>query len=293
MLFQRKLAALALGGLMGIAPLTGAEGETPAGGETKPATAPTTTAMDPAALMTAAQKAFLYVGGDMKAKITMVLYDKAGKERKRVLTMLRRNADDGDNQKYFIYFHEPGDVRKMSFMVYKFTSQADDRWLFIPAVDMVRRIAADDSRSSFVGSDFTYEDVSGRNVSSDTHALLKEEKLGEQDCYVVESKPKTAVEFARKLTWIDKKTSLPLKEEYYDAQNTLYRVFTADKIEEVAMGEGEAKKMLPTILKRTMKNLKTGTRTEVSFDTIAYGLGLKDEEFSERNLRKPPREWTN
>jgi hypothetical protein len=222
----------------------------------------------------------------------MVLFDKDGKTRNRVMTMLRRNADQGDDQKYFIYFHEPGDVRGMTFMVFKYLNKEDDRWLFIPAVDLVKHIAASDSRSSFVGSDFTYEDVSGRDIDADTHTLVRSEKLGDRDCYVVQSIPKTSVEYTKKLVWIDKQNKLPLKEEYYDAQNELYRTFSADKVEDVAVGEGADKKMVPTITKRSMKNLKNGHHTEVTFDTIAYNLGLKDEDFSERRLRQPPKEWT-
>src|SRR4030067_1387473 len=98
------------------------------------------------------------------ARVPMNLIDKDGHARTRVMTMLRRDTDEKGNQKYFIYFHEPGDVRQMTFMVWKYADKEDDRWIFIPAVDLVRRIAADDKRSSFVGSDFTYTDVSGRGV---------------------------------------------------------------------------------------------------------------------------------
>ena len=58
-------------------------------------------------------------------------------------------------------------------MVYKYPAKDDDRWLFVPAINMVRRIAAQDKRSSFAGSDFTYEDVSGRDIEDDVHTLVK------------------------------------------------------------------------------------------------------------------------
>lgn len=260
-----------------------------------PAPAPTpaadTAAADPVALVTASQKAFLYAGADLKARITMVLFAKDGRTRNRVMTMLRRNADTGNDQKYFIYFHEPGDVRGMTFMVWKYVQKEDDRWLFIPAVDLVKRIAANDSRSSFVGSDFTYEDISGREIDADAHSLLRSEKIGDRDCYVVQSVPKAAVEYAKRLVWIDKGNKLPLKEEYYDGQGALLRAFSADKVEDLTVGEGDQKMTVPTITKRTMKNLKTGHRTEVAFNQVTYNNSLKDEDFSERRLRQPPKEW--
>ncbi len=237
------------------------------------------------------QFAFYYQGEDMKAKVIMELIAKGGGKRTRVMTMLRRNETEGGNQKYFIYFHKPGDVRRMTFMVWKYPAKEDDRWIFVPAVDLIRRIAADDKRSSFVGSDFTHEDVSGRDVASDSHSLLRSEKLAERDCYVIESNPKEPTEYTKRLSWINKKTFLPLKEEYYDAQNELYRIFTADKIEDIKIGEGTDDNVFPTVTHRTMKNLKTGHRTEVVYKSVSYNLGLKDKDFSERHMRRPPRSW--
>jgi outer membrane lipoprotein-sorting protein len=235
------------------------------------------------------RKAFYYAGTDMKANVTMELITADGKRRTRVLTMLRKNDPRTTNQKYFLYFHEPGDVRRTAFLVWKYPERDDDRWIFIPAVNMVRRVTARDSGSSFVGSDFTYEDISGRDVSADTHALLREERLDNADCYVVQSVPKAATDYTKKLAWIDKKTFLPLKEEYYDAQNQLARLFVADKIENVA-GQG-GRKSYQTVTKRTMKNVKSGHRTEVSFTNIAYDIGLDDSIFSERSLQSPPEQW--
>ena len=237
------------------------------------------------------QLTFYYQGDDMKARVIMELIDKGGGKRTRDMTMLRRDQTEGGNQKYFIYFHKPGDVRRMTFMVWKYPTKEDDRWIFIPAVDLIRRIAADDKRSSFVGSDFTYEDISGRDVASDTHTLLRSEMLEERECYVIQSVPKEPTEYTKRLSWIDKKTFLPLKEEYYDAQNEVFRVFTADKIEEITGAEGKDKKVFPTVTKRTMKNVKTGHRTEVTYKSVSYNLGLKDKDFSERQMRRPPRSW--
>lgn len=249
-------------------------------------------ALTPEEIMKKSQAAFLYLGQDFKARVVMKLISKEGKERIRELTMLRKNYGEvGSDQKYFIYFFQPADVRDMTFMVYKYPAKDDDRWLFVPAIDLVRRIAASDARSSFVGSDFTYEDVSGRDIPADTHTLLREEKIGGRDCYVLESVPKEPVDYIKRISWIDKTIFLPLKEEYYDVQKELVRVFTADKIEEVAVAEGRERKSFPTVIKRTMKNLKTGHRTEVTFTSVSYNVGLKDDIFTERYLRNPPRRW--
>ncbi len=242
-------------------------------------------------IMEKSQQAFYSPGKDMKAEIRMELITADGKKRIRVLTMLRWNDPKSKDQKYFLYFREPADVRRMTFLVWKYPLREDDRWIYVPAVDLVRRIAASDARSSFVGSDFSYEDVSGRDVPADTHILLREEKLGDRDCYVVESVPKEPVDYVRRNSWIEKTTLLPIKEEYYDVQKEIARVFTAEKIEEVAAAGGKEQGSFPTVTKRIMKNLKTGHRTDVTFTAVTYNIGLQDDLFTERYLRNPPERW--
>lgn len=237
------------------------------------------------------QQAFYYAGTDIKARVVMDLVSESGKKRTRGLTMLRKNDPKSKSQKYFMYFHEPGDVRRTALLVWKYDERDDDRWMFIPAINAVRRIAANDSRSSFVGSDFSYEDVSGRDVSADTHTLLREDRVGDADCYVVQSVPKTPIDYTKKLSWIDKKSFLPRKEEYYDAQNQLARLFTADRIQVFTSGVGDRKKEYPTVVQRTMANVKSGHRTEVTFGSIEYDVGLEDGIFTERSLETPPQKW--
>lgn len=231
------------------------------------------------------QAAFFYQGNDFKARVTMRLLSSSGSERIREMTMLRKNyGQSGEKQRYFIYFFQPSDVKDMTFMVYKYPKKDSDRWLFVPALNMVRRIAAQDKHSSFVGSDFTYEDISGRNADEDTHSIVREEKLGEVDCHVVKSIPKAGdMDYGYKLSWIDKKGFLPLREEYYDKREALYKVFTAQEIKDI--------KGFQTVTKRTMKNLQSGHSTEVLFSKVDYNIGIEDSLFSERYLRQPPRKW--
>jgi len=242
-------------------------------------------------IMERSQRAYYFAGEDAKGMLTMELIGRKGNTRRRVLTMLRRNQENTGEQKYFMYFHEPGDVRRLTFMIWKYPGRDDDRWIYVPAVDLIRRIAAEDKYSSFVGSDFSYEDVSGRDTFEDTHSLLEEVLLGDRETFVVESIPLTPAAFTRRVSWIDKEGFLPLKIEYYDAQDQLQRIFTANAIEDIVAGEGEDHRIYPTIMKRTMENVRTGHRTEVTVTSVNYDLGLRDDDFSERHMRRPPRAW--
>lgn len=231
------------------------------------------------------QAAFFYPGKDFKARVLMKLVSPGGQERLREMTMLRLNTGAaGGEQKYFMYFFQPAEVKDMTFMVFKYPAKDDDRWLFVPALNMVRRIAMQDKQASFVGSDFTYEDVSGRDLADDTHELVREEALNGKACFVVKSTPKAGgANYGYRLSWVDKGSFLPLKEEYYDRVGALARVFTADEVLEV--------KGFATITRRTMKNLQSGHRTEVSYLSQDYNIGLEAGLFSERFLRQPPKKW--
>lgn len=245
--------------------------------------APSSAQLTAEEIVTRQQQAFQYAAGDFRAEVSMRLVDKDGNERRRKLTMLRLDTSGEASQKYYMYFHEPADVRATAFLVWKYPDKDDDRWLFIPAIKLVTRVAAKDAQSSFVGSDFSYEDISGRDVAADTHTLVREETRDEKNCYVVESLPVTSSAFARKIAWIDTATFLPIREEYYDVQNQLAKVFTADEVAEVA---GH-----PTVMRRTMTDVKREHLTEVVFENVGYDSGLDETLFSERYLQKPPAQW--
>lgn len=232
-----------------------------------------------------ANLASYYAGNDGKARVKMELTSKSGKKRFRELTLLRKDIKEGKTQKFYVYFHEPRDVSRMVLMVWKHIEKDDDRWLYIPAIDLVKRIATRDKRSSFAGSNFTYEDISGRRPDDDHHTLMKEEELNGKSTYLIKNVPKEKrlVEFSYYMTWIDKETFLPLKAAYYDKREKLHRVISA---EEVKIIQG-----FPTIIKAKAENLQTGHSTTIEFKDVSYNLGIDESIFEERFLRRPPRRW--
>ena len=228
-----------------------------------------------------ANQASYYAAEDGRADVKMVITDGRGGTRERAFTILRMNVSDED-QKFYVYFKKPADVRKMAFLVCKNVGPGkdDDRWMWLPALNLVRRIAPGDKRTSFVGSDFLYEDVSGRNINADTHELV--ETTDEQ--YLIKNVPvdPSSVEFSYYHVWIDRETFLPRRAEYYDRQDKLYRRVEATKVETV--------KGHPTVMESVVNDLNTGGHTVNSFSDVDYDIGLKETIFSERFLRRPPRE---
>ena len=239
---------------------------------------------DATEIMKKSHLAYYYAANDGLAEVTMTLIDKKGKERNREFSMLRLDLEDGGKQMYYTYFKKPSDVSRLTFMVHKTPDGNDMRWLYVPSVDLVKPISADDKNSSFVGSDFTYEDVSGRHWNEDNHTLKEESTLNDKAVYVIESVPKSEYKgFAKKISYIDKSNFLPLKEEYYDDKGNLLRTFTAETIKDI--------NGIPTITTRVMENIKKNTKTIVDFSQITYDVGIDEDVFTERYLKNPPRKY--
>jgi hypothetical protein len=177
-----------------------------------------------------------------------------------------------------VYFHRPADVNKMAFLVHKHVGDDDDRWLYLPALSLVKRISSADKRTSFVGSHYYYEDVSGRGTKEDTHELVETT----DEYYVVKSTPKdsTYVEFAYFKTWIHKNTFLVIQTSYYDADDKEYRQYKAENYEEI---QG-----YHTINRARMSDLQSGGHTFIDYTNVEYDVGVEEDIFTERYLKRPP-----
>ena len=248
-------------------------------------TAPAAAETEPAVqdIVDRASAAAYYQGKDGKAKVSMTIADARGRERSREFVIIRTDINDEDNgeQRFYVYFNRPADVNRTAFMVWKKVGADDDRWLYLPALDLVKRIAATDERTSFVGSHFFYEDVSGRGPYEDDHVLIEET----DNFYVIESTPKSSagVEFARYKNWIHKTTFIPVKTEYINDNGETYRTYTAARVETVAG--------YPTVVESRIEDAGIGGATTLVYSDVDYDIDLPEDVFTERYLRNPPRRY--
>jgi hypothetical protein len=228
-----------------------------------------------------ANRAAFYAGEDGRTEARMTIIDSQGRKQVRQFTLLRRNREEGGDQDLMVFFSRPSDVRDTVFRVVRHPDSDDERWLYLPGLDLVKRIAAGDNRTSFVGSHFFYEDVSGRNIHDDRFELVG----SDDQLYQLVGRPKhpSSVEFSRYRVWIDKRTLLPMRIEYEDPQGQLYR-----RIEVIAVEEIQGH---PTVTRSRVSDLLGGGHTLLEFRHTAYDLSLPASLFTERSLRNPPRQW--
>ncbi len=228
-----------------------------------------------------ANLASFYAGNDGRSDARMMIVDAKGNKQLRQFVILRKDLEEGADQNFLVVFNRPSDVKGTVFMVHKKIKNEDDRWLYLPALDLEKRISSSDNRTSFVGSDFFYEDVSGRNPSIDNHTLVKQD----DDLYYIKSTAKTPseVEFSYYTMQINRQNYLPMLIEYYNQSDELYR-----RVEVLEVIEVQG---YPTVMKSKVSNLKTGGYTLLEFRQPAYDLGMDEAVFGLRSLRNPPKKW--
>ena len=211
----------------------------------------------------------------------MIIRDAQGREQRRQFTVLRKNVEEGGDQEFLVVFSRPSDVRGTVYLVKKHMDRDDDRWLYLPGLDLVKRVAAGDKRTSFVGADYYYEDVSGRRPNDDAHELTETT----DEYYVLKHRPldPSVVEFDSYVTWIDRETFIPMKIEYADAGGKVFRRVEVTEVQDV---QG-----YPTVTKSRVSDLESGGHTDMQFRFIAYDTGVPADVFTERSLRNPPRDW--
>ncbi len=239
--------------------------------------------LDANAIIERANFVAYYSGDDGSAEARMLIVDGQGNKQMRQFHLLRKDIADLGDQQMLVYFSKPTDVSGTVFLVHKKITTEDDRWLYLPALDLVKRISAGDKRTSFVGSHFFYEDVSGRNPKEDTYTLLDESSQG--DAYVIRGEPKNAasVEFAYLIAHIDKKTFLPKQVTYFDRKG--------NKLREMEVLKTQIISGFTTVMHSRITQFSDNSYTEMQFRNVSYNVGLSDDIFTERSLRYPPKAW--
>jgi outer membrane lipoprotein-sorting protein len=214
---------------------------------------------------------------------TMVLKAKNGSETRRVIEQFSKAGSGGD--RVMIVFHEPRSVAGTRFLTIENSGAEEDRWIFQPARGREQRIARGDGSSSFVGTDFSNDDISSanRDVDLDAHTLLREENLGEYPCYVIQSVPRdSSYQYSKMIQWIDKNTKVCHKIDLYDKKNALVKTLETLKLEPV---DGRL-----TATQTRMTTHAAGTSTLIAVDNIRYNANIPDGIFTREFLAtgRPP-----
>ena len=211
--------------------------------------------------------------------ISITLVDKNGKTRNREIASY--TMKEGTTDKTVLVFKTPRDVAGISYLSFDYPDKADgstvdsDSWIYLPAMKKVRRISGSSKDDDFQGTDFTYDDLGNRSLSKDDFAILGSEKVNGADCWILEAKAKDSkAKVSRRVTWVDKKTYVTHKGEYYDKQNRLQKTLTCENIKQIK-GYWSTQKMTMTNVQSNhktiyeVKDLKYDEAVNTSFFTVS------------------------
>jgi hypothetical protein len=221
-----------------------------------------------------------------EAVITMSIINDKGQTRSRQISMATKLFDGGKTEKRIYRFLSPADVKGTGVLVYDYETQADDVWVYLPALRKTRRIVSSQRSSSFMGSEFSYGDLNIPALDDYTYKLVKEEDCGGERCYVIDAEPKSsdiakAEGYKRKTYWVSKDKFAVRKGLYYDMEGKLLKELKSDDI-----------KLLDPKLKRyramrmEMTNKQNGRRSIFHSEKVAFAPSTKDEYFTTRYLER-------
>jgi outer membrane lipoprotein-sorting protein len=216
---------------------------------------------------------------DSEAKTTMVLRNAQGEESTRqIRTLALEVANDGD--KGLTIFDEPKDVRGTAFLNHSHTGKPDDQWLYLPALKRVKRIASRNKSGPFMGSEFSYEDLSSFELEKFSFNYVKDEQLNGVNTFVVEQVPTDEFSgYSKTLVWVDQQDYKVLKIEFYDKKNSLLKTLLMLDYQQYL-----GKFWRP--LKMTMQNHQTGKSTDLLTQDIQFGKGRTDADFDTNALQR-------
>jgi outer membrane lipoprotein-sorting protein len=215
---------------------------------------------------------------DFTTDVTMTLRNKEGQESSRQLAI--KTLEQEKDERALVLFTSPADISGTALLTYAYKNEPDDQWLYLPAVKRVKRIASGNKTGSFVGSEFSYEDISPQQVDKFTYRYLRDETVEGQKCFVVERYPKDPKSgYKRQVYWIDQAEYRPLKAELYDPKDVLLKTLTFSGYKKYVDQFWRPDVML-------MQNHQSGKSTKLTLSNYKFRTGLTERDFDSDTLNR-------
>ncbi len=217
---------------------------------------------------------------------TLTIKNNRGQSRVRKMAMVSKLFDGGDTEKRLIRFVEPADIKGTGMLSFDYDTKDDDYWLYLPRNRKTRRIVASEKSKNFMGSEFTYADMTPPTIDDFKYTLKGSEKVDGVDCWVIESIPKNEKVaedngFSRRIGYVGKGDYVIRKVIYYDLDGDKWKVMTASKVSEV---DKENHRYRPHFMQ--MENVQNGRISTLVVDQIRLRLDIPDDYFTTRYLER-------
>ena len=217
----------------------------------------------------------------LNATVNLSITEKNGAARSRTISMTSKSFPDG-LEKRFIRFMEPADVRGTSMLVVDNKNQADEMWIYLPALKKTRRIVSSEKGKSFMSSEFSNADMSTPPLSDFENRHLENSGLNNQ--WIIESMPKNEdiadqYGYSRKVSYISMDKCQVQKMEFYNFDNELFKTIDIKSIFPLQDGKYMIRNMIAS-------NLVTDRKSEILFTNINDQVKVDDSFFTLQNLER-------
>ena len=230
-------------------------------------------------------------GRDGRFTLRMKLYDRQSRVRERALVVTSMRGGAGrpvPADRSLVRFTYPNDIKGTAFLVWEQPNGDDERFLYLPSLGRVRRIAGSEAQESFVGSDFTYEDIGGREFENYTYRLIESPSQttewsapdgSKHMVYTLESKARdAAARFPRVISLVRQDNFIVVQARIHNKRDELQKTYEAVRVDR-ASGYW-------TVTEMRMTDAGQRTRTELTFEKVEYNVGLTADDFSRRELER-------
>ena len=224
---------------------------------------------------------------DSRAILTMELQSKTGAKTTRKLDIsVLENTDAGD--KSLIKFTFPADINGTALLTHPDKAKSDEQWLYLPEVRRVKRIGSRNKAGAFVGSEFSFEDMTNKELADYSYNYLYSSPCSEisaqadefagKQCEVIERFPVDKHSgYSKQQLWIEKTDKKVIQIKYFDRKKSLLKVFTASDFKLY-----QDKYWRPDLVE--MVNVQTGKVTRLSYQSIVFASGLSEQDFHRSSI---------
>jgi hypothetical protein len=218
--------------------------------------------------------------------LEMILIDKRGNQRVREIRAF--GHDVGEDEETIMFFLSPADVKDTGFLTYDYDDpeKDDDQWLYLPALKKTKRIASTDKSGSFMGSDFTYADMTDRPLDSYEYKFLEKKegvidgvKVWQIESIPITEKEKDETGYTKSWVFVRQDNDVIIRSVHWVKKGNRRKYFEVKKLELIdgiwTMTEMEMK---------TMKGKAITHKTIMKAHNVRYNQKLDDDLFSVRKL---------
>lgn len=198
---------------------------------------------------------------------------------RRIVTKTRRREDE---TRTLVEFQSPAEVAGTKFLSVQPKAGENQQFLFLPAFKKVKRVVGAQRNRSFMGTDFSYADLEGRDAALTDWKRLPDTEISKVPVFVIEGQPKKAgaEPYSRSVWYVHKEHLVPMRIDFFDLADRE----VVQKQLKVLRLERRGTRWLATDSVMSTPKKKTATRLKVA--RIDFDTALSDAELSRAALER-------